>query len=217
MLILIHAPEDDALASRLRTDLQTAGYTLNPTLQSGGILIVVLSAAGVANPAVNAAITQALDTGLHIIPIVIHPAALPELIDHLDALDFSQQYPFATLQTRIDQLSRAETRPPLKVRTPAVRASNRRIGIWLVALALVWFILGLVLVGFYGIQAPREEYNTISTLEFATVQVYLSRSQPRTTEDALSFPVTLQAAPTAQRPLLIATATALMETPPKFR
>jgi hypothetical protein len=213
MLMLTYAPGDAPLADRLRADLQSAGHSFTETIQKGAILVAVLSPHAVAETQVMATITQAMDAGLHVIPVLAADVPLPALIDHLEPLDFSDPYPLATLQTRIAQLSRPDTRPPLRARTPAVRASNRRFGYVLVALAVLWFLIGIILVGGYGIQAPQEEFNTVSTLEFATIQVYLGRNQPHTTEDALNFSSTVQAAPTAQRPLLIATATALVTTP----
>ncbi|MCB9454371.1 MAG: toll/interleukin-1 receptor domain-containing protein [Anaerolineaceae bacterium] len=213
MLLLTNTPGDAPLADRLRGDLQAAGHPLTETVQKGATLIAILSPEAVTDTQVMATITQALDAGLHIIPVLASAMPLPSLIDHLEPLNFTNQYPLAALQNRIGQLSRPDTRPPVRVRTPAVRAANRRFGYVLVALAVLWFLIGVILVGGFGIHAPQEEFNTISTFEFATVQIYLSNSQPRTTEDALNFVSTVQAAPTAQRPLLIATATALVTTP----
>ncbi|MCB9450035.1 MAG: toll/interleukin-1 receptor domain-containing protein [Anaerolineaceae bacterium] len=213
MLILTSIPADTSLADRLHTDLQAAGYEFTETIQKGAILIAVFSHATSKDARFAETIIQATDAGLHIIPIMADDVTLPDLVDHLAPFDFSQSYDITALKTRIEQLARPDARPPLKVRTPAVRASNRRFGYVLAALAVIWFILGIVLVGGFGIQAPLEEFNTVSTLEFATVQVYLNRNQPRTTADAKNFISTVEAAPTAQRPLLIATATALVETP----
>jgi hypothetical protein len=205
MLYITSAPEDNTLATRLRADLTQAGY---PVEENGDLLIAVLSPAGATNATVQSAIVSALDKGQHIIPVLASPVKLPKLIDHLIPLDFSQQYNLAALRERVNVLSSPDAPKPLKVLTPTVRASNNRIGVWLTVLVLAWFIIGVALVGFFGIQAPREEYNTIETIAAATVQSYLAPNIPRSTQDAENFPATLQAAPTAQRPLLSGTATA---------
>lgn len=212
---IVNTPGDAALAARLRDDLEGAGYTLAEIPAPGAehLLAAVLSPEANADADVQAAITAALDAGQHIIPVLAKTAPLPRLIDHLAALDFSENYDKAALLAYAVALTAPEAGRPLKVITPRVRQSNRRIGAWLGGLALLWFIIGLILVGVYGLQAPREEFNMVDTLEAATVQSAISRSLPRTTEDAANFPMTVQAVPTAQRPLLEATATALVATP----
>jgi hypothetical protein len=118
-------------------------------------------------------------------------------------------YNLVELEKRILQhLSSSNATLPLKVLTPTVIRKNRNYGYWLALIVIIWFIFGVILVGFFGIQAPRDEYNNVNTQAAATIQGYLRRNQPHTTEDAVNFPATVQAAPTAQRPFLIATATA---------
>jgi hypothetical protein len=92
--------------------------------------------------------------------------------------------------------------------TPKQKKRNQRIGAWLAGVALLWFIIGIILVGVYGIHAPVEEYNTDNTIVAATVDNILEQYRPRSTEDALNFDATVQAAPRSSRPLLAATATA---------
>ncbi|MBL8154382.1 MAG: toll/interleukin-1 receptor domain-containing protein [Anaerolineae bacterium] len=210
MLTVINAGADKPLAERIKADLQKVGYTVQEAVSERreDMLIAVISPAGSSDAGVQAALIQALDSGQHIIPVIASPTALPKLIDHLAALDFSQGYHFAALKGRIEALSTAEAGRPMTVLTPRTREKNRNIGYWLAALALVWFILGVILVGVFGIQAPQEEYNTLATQVGATVNAYVERNLPHTTQEAANFPATVQAAPTAQRPLLIATATA---------
>jgi len=211
MLQMIAAPEAAGLATRLKNDLQATGYVVNDDLPPGRehLLIVVLSPAAWANPTVQATAIRALDNSQHIIPVLTDGASLPKLIAHLTALDFTTDYSFEALKQLVDRLSAPDAPPPLRVLTPAVRGANRRIGYWLFILVLIWFIVGVILVGVFRVQAPTEEYNSIATFAQATINVYVGRNLPRSTEDAINFPMTLQAAPTAQRPLLIATATRL--------
>lgn len=211
MLIIAYASQDAELAQRLINDLKTKGHSISETPQTGGehILLALISPASNANESVQTNLTTALDSSQHIIPVMVQSAPLPKWIDHLKPLDFTAGYPLNTLIEQISLLSSSNAGLPLKVLTPAARSKNRNSGYWLFALALLWFILGVVLVGFFGIQAPREEYNTINTEVAATIIVIIQGNLPRSTEDALNFPATVQAAPTAQRPLLVATATAL--------
>jgi hypothetical protein len=211
MLYITYATEDAALATRQKTDLEKAGYTLSDSLPAGigNVLIAVLSPGGWSNAAVQENIFRALDNSQHIIPVLSGMTVLPKLIDHLATVDFTNGYPFDILKAEVDRLSSPEAARPMKALTPYVRRANRRVGYWLFALALIWFIVALIVVGVYNIQAPTAEYNSIATFAQATINVYVGRNLPRTTEDAINFPLTIQAAPTAQRPLLIATGTRL--------
>lgn len=210
MLTVIQAAADAKLAERIKGDLRQAGYALQEVVSERreDMLIAVISPAANSDAAVQEGLIRALDGGQHIIPVIASPTALPKLIDHLAAVDFSKGYDLGALKGRITALSAPDAGLPMKVLTPRVREKNRGVGYWLAALALVWFILGLILVGIFGIQAPQEEYNTIATELGATVNAYVERNLPHSTQDAANFPATIQAAPTAQRPLLIATATA---------
>ncbi len=213
-ITVISAPGDAALADRVRQDLQAAGYALvdTPPAEAGHILVAVLSPAGGSDPAVNAAITTALDNGQHVLPVLAQAAPLPKWIDHLAVLDFSDHYDAEALRQYAAALAAPGAARPLKVITPRVQAANRRAGLWLGALAVLWLVIGLVLVGVFHVQAPLEEFNTVDTLEAATIQAAVGRNLPRSTQEAENFPLTIEAAPTAQRPLLIATGTALVAT-----
>jgi len=205
MFKVVNAPADAALAARLEADLQASGAPPVPA----GLLVAVLSPAAISDPTVQAALEAALDAGRPILPVLAAPTPLPKLVDHLPSLDFSAGYNPAALRQAVEALAAPDAGLPLKVITPRVRRANRRIGYWLAALALFWFVTGLILVGVFGVQAPRREYDAVETEIVLTRDYYLERNQPRTTEDAANFPATLQAAPTAQRPFLVETATAI--------
>jgi hypothetical protein len=211
-LVLAYSQQDAALAGRLEKDLRDRGYVIKAELSPNthDVLIALISSVSNADSSTQAAIIQALDSAHHVIPVQVTPAPLPALISHLSALDFSNGYPLNALLERINTATSPDARLPLKVLTPSVRRANRSTGTWLAILAVIWFIIGIVMVGFFGIQAPREEYNGIDTEVAATIDAYLSANLPHTTEEAAHFPATLQAAPTAQRPYLEATATAMV-------
>lgn len=210
-LVLTYSPQDANLAGRLEKDLQAANFTVQPVLsgERRDILIALISPAGSVDQSVQNTIIQALDNGQHIIPLLIGPAMLPKLINHLKSLDFGQGYPLNALLDRIAAVSSPDAGLPLKVLTPSARRKNSSTAYWLAILAVIWFVIGIVAVGVFGIQMPADEYNNVDTEVAATINVYVDQNLPRSTEDAINFPATIQAAPTAQRPFLIATATAM--------
>jgi hypothetical protein len=204
MLTLTYTAADSALAERLQQDLGRA----DAELAEANALIAVLSPGGVQDAEVRRALTDALNRGRTVIPVLAAPVSLPPEVAALSPLDLSARYDFAALKTRLERLVPRET-------TPEQRASNRRIFYVLVALALVMFVMGLYLVGVMGVQFPADEYNAADTVEAATINAVLNplleTNQPRTTDEAANFLATVQAAPTGQRPLLIGTATAIAE------
>lgn len=210
-LTVTAAPDDQALADRIGHDLKANGQTVVPEVAAGSknLLIAIFSPASVNSPAVLGQVYRALDNGQHVIAVLAKPTPLPKLIDHLRPLDFSTDYQPAALLTEIQRLTAPDAPLPLKVLTPNTRRKNNNLGYWLALLALVWLIIGFVAIGIGGLQAPRDEYNSIETIEAATVNAVLARNIPRSTDEAANFPATLLAAPTAQRPLLIGTATAI--------
>lgn len=201
MLTLTYASADSALAERLQQDLGRA----DAELAEANALIAILSPLGVQDAEVRRALTDALNRGRIVIPVLAAPVTLPPEVAALSPLDLSARYDFSALTSRLERLLPRET-------TPQQRASNRRYFYVLVALALVMFIMGVYLVGVMGVQFPADEYNAADTVEAATINAVLNplleTNQPRTTEQAENFPATVQAAPTGQRPFLMGTATA---------
>jgi hypothetical protein len=209
MLTITYAPENQALADRIQKDLESKRHQFSSALEPGAGNILIALMSSVAQKTVESAIVDALDNGQHIIPVLLENVTMPKLIDHLQPVNFVGAYNLLELERRIQVLASGEAGIPLRVLTPRARQKNRNFGYWLAIIAIIWFIIGVVLVGFFGAQAPRETYNAIATQDFATIQSYLNANVPRTTDEAVKFPVTVQAAPTAQRPYLIATATAI--------
>jgi hypothetical protein len=97
----------------------------------------------------------------------------------------------------------------MKVRTPGVKASNRRTGYIVAAAAIVMFLLGLYGVGVLGIQRPEDEYEAVETEVILTRDSYINNALPRSTEDAANFQATVRAAAPTLRPILAATATSI--------
>ncbi len=190
---------DAALAQRLERDVQA-----QPALAADA-LVVIVSAAALADAAVQRRIEAARDQGETIVPLLAEPAALPRLIEHIAPVDFTAGYAFDALAQRL----RAPAAPlQMKVLTPTARAANRRAAVIFAVLALAMFGIGLYMVGVLGLQAPAEEYNAVETEIILTRNGYIEAALPRSTEDALNFAATAAAAPPTLRPLLVATATA---------
>ena len=108
----------------------------------------------------------------------------------------------------------------MRVLTPAVKRSNRSVGLIIALAVMIMFAAGLYGVGVMRLQAPIAEFNTEATFEAATVMKMIAPVMatyaeflPKSTEDAANYPATLAAVPTVYRPLVAATATALVATP----
>jgi TIR domain len=198
MTIVYHAA-DAALANRIQNEL---GRELN----SDDHLILILSPQAVEDSAIQNAIARALDQNKLIVPVLSRVTPLPKMIEHLEAVDFTEGY---NLDALVRRLSAPENALHMKVHTPAVQVSNRRVAYVIAAIVLIMFLGGIYLVGVMDIQAPVEEYDTVETEIIQTRDFYIDSVLPRSTEDALNFQATVDAARPTLRPVLIATATAI--------
>jgi hypothetical protein len=210
MVYILHTPDQQALAARLRTDLQQAGQAVSaaPSTDRTQPVIALLGGRSESDPAFTQGLLQALDSSQHLLPVLAEDVPLPKVIEHLGALDFTESYDPAAITQWLSHATAPGARPPMRVLTPKIRARNRVFGAVLVGAVAFWFVAGLILVGVFHVQAPREEYNSIDTLVAVTVDAALDRFRPNSTLEATGFPATVQALPTAARPLLAQTATA---------
>jgi hypothetical protein len=202
MATITYHPTDSQLAERIQADL--AAHPGSDDLTA----IVVLSPQAVADPAIQTAISEAIEAGRRVIPVLAKPTPLPRLVEHLEPVDFSGGYDFAQLAERLAAVTQGLQ---MKVHTPRTVAANKRTGLVVAALAVIMFVVALYAVGVLGIQAPPAEFAAVETDVAATRNAYIDAALPRTTDEAASFPATVDAAATALRPLLIATATAAAE------
>jgi hypothetical protein len=199
MATIIYHPSDSALADRIQADVaHLAG--------GGGVSIVIVSPQATADPVVQAAIVEAVERRQRIVPVLAKAGPLPELIEHLAAVDFSESYDFERLAA---SLSAVTSGLHMKVRTPQTIAANRRAGLVVAVLAILMFVAALYGVGVLGIQAPAAEFAAVETDVVATRNAYIDAALPHTTDEAANFQATVDAAATALRPLLVATATAV--------
>ncbi len=219
MLKVVSAPGDQAVAQRIVGDFRQAGYDVSAERPvHGDVAIILLSD----DAGLVAVLDHALDLSLRIVPVRAQLVAVPKLINHLEVVDFSDGYDFAILRQQVDAEMAPDARRPMRVRTPAIRRSNRNAGIVVGIAALIMFAVGLYAVGVLGIQAPMQEFNTDYTMMAMTrdlivkpVMATYAQFLPKSTEDALNYPATLNAVPTVYRPLVELTATAMMVTPTK--
>lgn len=216
VLRFAYAPADAELAARIMNDLR-GEYTISEGPVSGvHLLVLVLSNAGLADAGVTEAMYDALDASKHIIPVLAEPVALPRLINHLSPADFSgEAYPIEDLRRAAAFLTGPDAPLPMRVLTPRTKKKNRNIGLIVFAVAFTMFMIGVIAVGVYGLQAPAEEYNNIETEVVQTRDAIigptlnaLGQYLPRSTEDAAGFEATLQRMPTVHRPFMAASATA---------
>lgn len=217
MLKIISTAADAALAQRILGDFQGAGYpTSTAAPVHGDTAILVLSKPALNDAGLHAALTQALDLSIHIVPVMAQPVALPKMIDHLDVVDFSSDYDFALLRQQVDRELAPDAPLAVRALTPKVRRSNRMAGFVVGIAALVMFVAGLYAVGVLGIQAPIQEFNNDFTALALTrdiiaapeLEIY-AQFLPKSTEDADNYAPTLRAVPTVYRPLVALTATAV--------
>jgi len=222
MLKIIYTAADGVLGRRILDDFRGANYPIDESpVNHGDAIVLILSPAAVADPALKAALERALDLSVRIVPVVAQPVALPEYINHLEAVDFSEDYDFPLLRKQVDAELAPDAPSPVRALTPSVKRSNRTAGVVVALAAFVMFVAGLYGVGVLGIQAPLQEFNNDYTALALTrdliaapeLEMY-SHFLPRSTEDATNYAPTLRAVPTVYRPLVALTATSVAQGTP---
>lgn len=198
MLNITYALNDAKLAETIQKDLSAGGLRLERP-----ILVVLITPESVADETVQKSIRDALKADHRILPVLIRDAKLPESIAGLKTLDLRGGYKGDKLVLAVKRLDLGED----------LMKSNQRYLFWLSSAALLVFVIaiGSLATGITG--PPTNEYATenalregqIETLVFPTLDGFM----PRTTQDAIGFPLTVEANPTRNRPFLIGTATAL--------
>ena len=196
MIRITYSTEQRRLAEQIRDDL--ANKAAPP------VLLVLVSSQSNSDPAVQAEIRQARQKRIHIIPILAENAALPELLDGCKALDFAGGYSRERLWRRLSQATV----------TPAdVRQANRRALMVIGSIALLMFGLAIFSLMRGQVAFPVDEYNEEATFQaqwiHGMIGETLTFAQPRSTDDAIHFEATLQAAPTRLLLYIRETATAI--------
>ncbi len=193
MIDIIHHPADSGWARQLKQNLASI---------DSGATLVLLSTDAVDDQQVLEQLESALDGGRLIVPLLAEGVSLPALIEHLEPVEPGD------LDGLAKRLSEPEASLPMRVHTRSLRASNRRAALVVLLLAGIMFVAALYGVGVLGLQYPHEEYDEVHERVVATRDAFIEEALPRGTDEAADFAVTAEAAATALRPLLIATATA---------
>ena len=198
MLNIAYAPGDAQLAERLQADLAQAGLDIhNP------MLIVLVSSDAVHDTSVRQAVAQAQDQGHVIVLFIVQNVALPDAWKPYRRMKLSDDYRINTLRVFIN---RADV-------SPTKRRTNNRLLLGALVGVVLFVGISMLAIASDVVAFPVEEYMTenaareqmVQELVFPTLDAW----QPRTTEDAINFPMTVEAANTRNAPLLIMTATAL--------
>ncbi len=201
MIHITYAAEQKDLAERIRDDLSGAFESPPP------LLIVLVSAASNQDPVVAAEIARARQNGAQLLPILAENVALPEALAYEKPLNFSAAYQRDSLLRRLAQLTMTNRE---------ARQANRRALLVIGAIALLMFSLAIIGMLSGLVAFPVAEYNEEATFQSlwidGLIRETLEYAQPRSTEDALNFAATLEAAPTRLYNYARGTATALPRT-----
>ncbi|QPC84465.1 hypothetical protein G4Y79_08840 [Phototrophicus methaneseepsis] len=204
MLNITYAPSQAETAQQLKTDLAAARR-----LQSlhKDTLIVLVTTEALADKDLLAQVKKADRPNTVIIPLLLEPGLeLPSALNNGNALDLTGQ----NLSNR-ETVNRLVSHILHSAIGEKTRSRNRLIFgiVGIAVLAVFWWAISGISAGTVGF--PVDEYNTeeaanlqmISTFVFPT----LDGLRPRTTEEALHFPETVEAASTRDRIFLAGTAT----------
>ena len=198
MIHITYSHEQKALAEQIRDDLSDSNQLSRP------LLIVLVSEQSKADPLVQAEIERARAEHTHILPIQTENVSLPTLLQDRRALNFSGGYDRERLLTRLAQAT---------MTSDDVRRANRRALTLIGSIAVLIFAIAIVAIIGGLIAFPVTEYNEEATFQAqwvdGLIRETLESVQPRTTDDALNFPATYEAAPTRLYFYIRGTATAL--------
>src|SRR5688572_11928190 len=149
MITILYAARDAQLASQMASDLRAKGYTLAEHVQSGRdqVAVLLMSPGTLDDPAVLREVESAFDQGQHVVPVITAQTAMPKLLAHLEALDFSKGYDAAALDARLQAETAPGARRPVRVHTTRTRKSNARTLVALLAIVITMFLIGTYFIG----------------------------------------------------------------------
>jgi hypothetical protein len=198
MLNISYTPKDAKTAEAMQKDLAAAPLRLEHS-----ILIVLLNSEAIADEELMRAVKTAERDNQVIAPVLLQKVALPENMKGLESLDLSKGYDKNKLLSFIKSTDLGKE----------VKSRNRRLLFYVGGAALLVFVISIASLVSGLVVPPNDEFATENALQDAQIETViapeLEAAQPRTTEDALAFPATVEAARRQLQPFLIATATAL--------
>ena len=198
MIRVTYAHAQKQLAEQIRDELTGAFRTSIP------LLIVLVSAASNADPVVQAEIDKARREGVQLLPILAENVTLPPALEDERPLNFVGGFKRESLLRRLSQVTMTDR---------DLRRANRRALTVVGTIALVMFSLAIISMASGLVGFPVAEYNEEATFQAQWVEGLIRETleyvQPKTTQDALNFDATLEAAPTRLYYYIRGTATAL--------
>jgi hypothetical protein len=198
MLNISYTPKDVKTAEVMQKDLMAAGLRLEHS-----ILIVLLNQEALADEALLKGIESAQREKQVIAPVLLQKVALPETLRGKSSLDLSKGYDKNKLIAFVRSADISEE----------VKARNRRLFFYVAGAAILVFAISMASLVSGIVAAPNDEFATENALQDAQIETVtapeLDAARPRTTEDALNFPATVEAARRNLRPFLMGTATAI--------
>lgn len=198
MLRITYAPNDTQLAQRLQNDLSKEHLQLESP-----VVIVLISPEASTDPAITKEIEEAIARGDLIFPVLVRKTSLPQVLRPYTAFDMTRGYEQRKL---VAALRRA-------VIERHTKKANRRLLIGLSIVVVFVFSVAVWSIASGIIAFPADEFATENAIQQQMIETFsyptLNPLMPRTTEDAIAFPRTVEAANTRNAPLLQATASAL--------
>ncbi len=198
MLNITCASQDLKLAEQMQQDLTRITFKMD-----FDYLLVLVSAASQSDETVQQAIETAHKKQQRLVPILLDNTPLPESLNKNQPLDFRAGYKRGSLIRHLRRLELGEDR---------LRGNRRIFGAMGLIVGLM-FVASVYLIGNGLVAFPQDEYATEQAIEDAMIAtlVYptLEGLLPRSTNDAVNFPATVEAASTRDRAFLRGTATAL--------
>lgn len=198
MLQITYTENDSKIAKQMQQDLSDAQLRLQHR-----ILIVLISPDAVTDEAVLSSINKAINEKQVLAPIILQDATLPESLGDKMSLDLREGYKKNKVVQFVNRVDIGKDR--LK--------RNRQWLFYVSVVVLLVFIVSLTTLASGFIAPPFDEFATERALQDAQIETVvapqLEAVRPRTTEDAESFPATVEAANDNLQPFMIGTATAI--------
>jgi len=199
MINITYSADQKTLAERIQNDLTTAGFQPEQS-----VLLVLVSAESNNDPTVQDEIKRAIQKGVKIIPILAEDVILPESLGSYKPLNFAGSYKWQSLMTRLSQTT---------MNSDDKKRANRMAFIVIGSIAFFMFLTGVITIMDGTVAFPVEEYNEEATFQAEWVNGLIIETlefvQPHTTQDAVNFDATLEAAPTRLYLYIRGTATAM--------
>lgn len=182
MLNITFSAGDAHTAEQMQNDLSQSGVRPeNP------MLIVLITPDSVEDEVVLSGITKAQTAGQVIAPVILRKSALPDSLKGVDSLDLSKKYDKKKLIAFVKRRGITKER----------RVNNRRLLFIVTGIVLLMFVISLISIARGIVAFPVDEYSTENAIRDAQVATLVAPQielvLPRTTEDALNFPATLEA------------------------